>query len=134
MKEHYTAAELAKIKKVLNVFEGFIAETEHIDIVFSKKAGYLMIPLDEGEFSCAVEVEEIASAEDLCDLLLYEVCNDLMEKEGIRFQAIYECSPALQEEARRQMQIYLKLLPEYTHLMEQQFENLHEMDGHMKAD
>ncbi len=126
MREHHNADELSEIKKVLDVFADFIAVSGYFDIVFSPKVGYLMIPLEEGVFSHATEVEEIDSAESLCDELLDQVCGDVLEESDVSYPSLYESSPVVQKKARQQMQRYLSRLPEYAHLMERQFENPHE--------
>lgn len=121
----YSNDELLKIKKVLVVFADFIASTKHTDIAHSEKAGYLLVTLDDSNLSHAVEVDEIESAEDLCDRLLYELANDVIEESNTGWSELYNCSPVLRKEIRKQAQKYMRLLPEYSYLIDKQFEDPH---------
>ena len=45
----YTPEEEAKIKKVLAAFHDYIEVSRSIDILFSKKVGYLLVSLGGGD-------------------------------------------------------------------------------------
>ena len=71
----YSEETRKKLEDILKAFEGFIDGQDYFDVVYSKKAGYLWIAVDDPR---AQAPEQINEPEDLLDLLFNDIINDVV--------------------------------------------------------
>lgn len=64
-----------KLDIILKAFENYIDGQNYFDVVYSKKAGYLWIVVDDPRSQAP---EQIIEPEDLLDLLLNDIINDVV--------------------------------------------------------
>ena len=70
----YTETEKRKFDNILKAFSGFIREQDYFDIVYSEKMGYVQLLVK----LTSEPPEIIATAEELLDLLCYEVISEVL--------------------------------------------------------
>lgn len=71
----YSEETRKKLDDILKAFEGYIESQDYFDVVYSKKAGYLWIVVDDPR---AQAPEQITEPEDLLALLLHDITNDVV--------------------------------------------------------
>ena len=71
----YSEETKKELDSILRAFEGYIDGQNFFDVVYSKKAGYLWIAVDDPR---AQAPEQIAEPEDLLDLLFNDIVNDVV--------------------------------------------------------
>lgn len=71
----YTEETRRKIESILKAFKDYIDSQDYFDVVYSKKAGYLWIAVDDPR---AQAPEQISEPEDLLDLLFNDIINDVV--------------------------------------------------------
>lgn len=71
----YTEKTKKKIESILKAFEGYIDGQNFFDVVYSKKAGYLWIAVDDPRSQAP---KQITKQEDLLDLLFNDIVNDVV--------------------------------------------------------
>lgn len=71
----YSEETRKKLDDILKAFEGYIDNQNYFDVVFSKKAGYLWIAVDDPR---AQAPEQINEPGDLLDLLFNDIINDVV--------------------------------------------------------
>lgn len=121
MEVNYTADQIAAIEKVQKVFGETMGKRDDIDLVYSKKAGYLLlfgINNDEGRLE--MDPMFIKSAEDLFDFYLYEVACETFAQIGT-LKDVHEANIAEKEYVMKAFEKYFEQAPEYRYLAELQF-------------
>lgn len=114
----YTQKQKSQIEKVRTVFSGYIQNSPYIDLLWSKKLGYLLVSVNpEAEKGSALESDPlvIKSAEMLCDLLLNEILLDVINSSGKG----HDCDDPDEEECaeiQKRLRPYMEQLPEYERL------------------
>lgn len=111
----YTTENLRKIQHVREVFGEFIRKSEHIDVVYSDKVGYIILSLKNANTLNGFEPEEIISAEHLCLRLLDEIIDNYQDKRG-QYKERTAFTQTEKHEILQQMSIYMEQLPEYWYL------------------
>lgn len=71
----YSEETRKKLDDILKAFEGYINNQNYFDVVYSKKAGYLWIAVDDPR---AQAPEQINEPEDLLYLLFNDIVNDVV--------------------------------------------------------
>lgn len=71
----YTEDVRKKLDAILKAFGNYIASQNYFDVVYSKKAGYLWIVVDDLRSEAP---EQIKEPEDLLDLLFNDMINDVV--------------------------------------------------------
>ena len=119
----YTTEQIISIEKVKSVFAEYISQFPDIDLIYSEKAGYILlysIRPDEENIVCNPIF--VRDGRSLCDFLLYELACAVMSKLG-QFHDIHEASPQERYMIEQAFEPYLAQLPEYRALIDHQFEN-----------
>lgn len=71
----YTEEVRKKLDAILKAFESYIDGQDYFDVVYSKKAGYLWIVVDDPGSQAP---EQISQPEDLLDNLFNDIINDVV--------------------------------------------------------
>lgn len=71
----YSEEMKKELDSILNAFEGYIDGQNFFDVVYSKKAGYLWVAVDDPG---AQAPEQISEPEDLLYLLFNDIINDVV--------------------------------------------------------
>ena len=71
----YSEETKKELDSILRAFEGYIDGQNFFDVVYSKKAGYLWIAVDDPR---AQAPEQITEPEDLLDLLFNDIVNGVV--------------------------------------------------------
>lgn len=117
----YTKEEYESIEKVKEVFAEYIANFKDMDLVYSEKAGYVIlfgIRIEEGRLT--MDPIFIRKGEQLCDFLLYEIACETMTRIG-EFHDIHEATAEEKVIIKQAFEPYMVQLPEYEYLIEKQF-------------
>lgn len=117
----YTKEEHESIEKVKEVFAEYIASFKDMDLVYSEKAGYVIlfgIRIEEGRLT--MDPIFIREGGQLCDFLLYEIACETMTRIG-EFHDIHEATAEEKVIIKQAFEPYMVQLPEYEYLIEKQF-------------
>lgn len=117
----YTKEEHESIEKVKEVFAEYIANFKDMDLVYSEKAGYVIlfgIRIEEGRLT--MDPIFIREGGQLCDFLLYEIACETMTRIG-EFHDIHEATAEEKVIIKKAFEPYMVQLPEYEYLIEKQF-------------
>ena len=117
----YTPEEEMKIKKVLATFHDYIEASSTIDVLFSKKVGYLLVSLGGGDNPSLYGTDEIESASGLCLSLMEEIAQDCIEKTNPEYDSINQTTAEEREAILERIRQYTRTLPEYAYLEEELF-------------
>lgn len=114
----YTAEARDQIERVMRVFQDYIVESRHFDILYSEKIGYIYLDIDPkrkevAERFCIL----IEDGEQLTRQLAYEKSIDIMEEVGHCIDPS-EATALEQAEIKKRLLPYFLQLPEYRHLIE----------------
>ena len=83
MKKNYDTETLKAIDRVISIFQDYIKDSPHFDLLWSDKVGYIFISIDPVRGTVAdYDSWIVECADDLLDKLLYEMAVDIMEEEG----------------------------------------------------
>ena len=117
----YTKEEHECIERVKEVFAEYIANFKDMDLVYSEKAGYVIlfgIRIEEGRLT--MDPIFIREGVQLCDFLLYEIACETMTRIG-EFHDIHEATAEEKVIIKKAFEPYMVQLPEYEYLIEKQF-------------
>ena len=117
----YTKEEHESIERVKEVFAEYIANFKDMDLVYSEKAGYVIlfgIRIEEGRLT--MDPIFIREGGQLCDFLLYEIACETMTRIG-EFHDIHEATAEEKVIIKQAFEPYMVQLPEYEYLIEKQF-------------
>lgn len=118
--ELYTQTQKDAIAQVIAVFAEYIKESPYADVVWSDKLGYVFLNIDLEKSSIEMEPIIIESAEDLCEELLYEISNDVMENTSHEF-TLAKAPLDIRMEIESRFSVYLDQLPQYRCLADDMF-------------
>ena len=123
MEPLYTAEIRNQLERVMRVFQDYIVESRHFDILYSEKIGYIYMDIDPKRRKIAESIcFLIEDGEQLARQLAYEKSIDTMEEVGHCLDPS-EATAVEQAEIRKRLLPYFLQLPEYRHLIEVQPEN-----------
>lgn len=120
--ELYTQTQKDGIEKVIAVFAEYIKDSPYADIVLSDKLGYVFLNIDPDKFSIEMEPVIIESAEKLCEELLHEISNDVMENTSHEF-TLAEAPLDIRLEIESRFGVYLDQLPQYRYIADDMFKS-----------
>ena len=104
----YSPEEMKRFDKVIRVFYNYLRDSQKVELVWSDKVGYVLIPVDVDRRRAENGTKVILDAGALVDALLQEIAMDVAFDAGKR-----RLSRKEYPEYRRRTQDYLKQLPEY---------------------
>lgn len=119
----YTTEQITSIEKVKKVFAEYMATLPDIDLIYSEKAGYVLlygIKIDEERM--AMYPIFIRDGRKLCDFLLYEIACEVLCEIG-EFHDIHESDAEEKAIIKQAFEPYMVQLPEYAELIDKQFVN-----------
>lgn len=99
------------IEKVCRVFGDYMERSPYIDLLWSKKLGYILTQMN-GKKGEIVESQVISDAGSLCLIMLHEVAGDVLQRTN-KEHALYEADAAERDEIERLLKPYEEQLPEY---------------------
>ena len=122
----YTKEAIESIEKVKKVFAEYLAGFKEMDLVYSEKAGYVLlfgIRLEEKRLT--MDPIFITDGAHLCDFLLYEIACAEMTRitTPSSFKDIHEATAEEKISIIKAFAPYMDQLPEYEYLIEKQFQN-----------
>lgn len=125
----YAKEDVESIEKVKKVFSEYIASFKDMDVVYSEKAGYVLlsgIRVDEGHLT--MDPIFLRDGAHLCDFLLYEIACAEMTRITTpeTFRDVHEATEEEKEIIIKAFTPYMNQLPEYDYLIDKQFESLWE--------
>ena len=112
----YTKKEKAEIERVREVFAEHIRQSPYYDLLWSDKVGYVWLSI-EVKYLHVDTGRRIESAADLCEILLNDTADDVLEMTGNE-HAPDNADPLEVAEIKRRWKVYIDLLPEYAYLCE----------------
>ena len=118
----YTKEQLEQIKKVEEVFADFISNSPEVDLLYSKKIGYVLfcgLTATEGT-ELIFQPQIMKDRRNLCYLLLLEVANDALRSIH-NVHDIHECGPMERSLIEKWCAPYMHKLPEYADLVASMF-------------
>lgn len=124
MKQPYSEAQQSKIEKVRAAFQDYIQNSGYIDLLWSDKVGYVLLPLNpesEDEIRVELEPELIESAEMLCERLFAEIFYDVINFSGKKHDTD-KADAEERAEVQRRLRPYIEKFPEYKSLAEPLYE------------
>ena len=124
MKQPYSEAQRSKIEKVRAAFQDDIQNSGYIDLLWSDKAGYVLLPLNpenEDGFRVESEPELIENAEMLCERLFTEIFYDVINFSGKKHDTD-QVDAEERAEVERRLRPYIEKFPEYKSLAEPFYE------------
>ena len=102
----------SELERVLGVFQNYIEGSELLDVVYSKKFGYVLLGLPAADSIDDSDVTRLEDPETLVKEIYQNLAYDFMEQEG---QATN-----LEKRAMREwMKEYTDQLPEYNYLLDE---------------
>ena len=104
----YSPEEMKRFDKVIRVFYNYLRDSQNVELVWSDKVGYVLIPLDVDRRRAESGTKVILDAGALVEALLQEIAMDVACDAGKR-----RLSRKEYPEYRRRTQGYLEQLPEY---------------------
>ena len=119
----YTPEQIEAIEKVQRIFKDLHEKRDDIDLVYSEKAGYIMlfgIRAEEGYM--AMDPMFIETADDLFDFYLYEIACEVFSREFPgNMKDVHESNEKEKEVVMKEFEKYFIQAPEYRYLSEKQF-------------
>ncbi len=102
----YTEDIRKKLDAILKAFESYIDRQDYFDVVYSKKAGYLWIVVDDPGSEAP---EQISEPEDLLDNLFNDVINDVIApRESTSLTEVHALTESEETECRRRIAAILE--------------------------
>ena len=106
-----------EIERALGVFQNYIEGSELLDVVYSKKFGYILIGLPAADTIDDADVTQLENPETLVKEIYLNLAYDFMEQEG--HSEDYTEATSLEKRAMREwMKEYTDQLPEYNYLVD----------------
>ena len=106
-----------ELERVLEVFQNYIERSKLLDVVYSKKFGYILIGLPAADTIDDADVTQLENAETLVKEIYQNLAYDFMEQEG--HSEDYTEATSLEKRAMREwMKEYTDQLPEYNYLVD----------------
>ena len=120
----YTKKQKSEIEKVRAAFQDYIQNSGYIDLLWSDKVGYVLLPLNpesEDGFRVESEPERIENAEMLCERLFTEIFYDVINFSG-KGHDTDKADAEGRAEVQRRLRPYIEQFPEYKSLAEPLYE------------
>lgn len=108
----------SELERVLGVFQNYIEGSELLDVVYSKKFGYVLLGLPAADSIDDSDVTRLEDPETLVKEIYQNLAYDFMEQEG--HSEDYTEATNLEKRAMREwMKEYTDQLPEYNYLLDE---------------
>ncbi len=108
----------SELERVLEVFQNYIEGSELLDVVYSKKFGYVLLGLPAADSIDDSDVTRLEDPETLVKEIYQNLAYDFMEQEG--HSEDYTEATNLEKRAMREwMKEYTDQLPEYNYLLDE---------------
>ena len=104
----YSDSEMRKLDRVIRAFYNYLRDSGRLELLWSDKVGYLLIPVDVERREAARPPRVIRTALELVEALLGEVALELAARSGKR-----RLSRKDYPEYQRRIEEYMAQLPEY---------------------
>ena len=104
----YSDTEMRRIEQVIRVFYNYLRDSGSVELLWSDKVGYLLIPVDVARRRAGDGPRVILDAGSLVAALLREIERDVAAEAGKRRMTRKEYP-----EFQRRVRDYLDQLPEY---------------------
>ena len=113
-----------EIERGLGVFQNYIEGSELLDVVYSKKFGYVLLGLPAADSIDDSDVTRLEDPETLVKEIYQNLAYDFMEQEG--HSEDYTEATNLEKRAMREwMKEYTDQLPEYNYLLDELLSLIH---------
>ena len=113
-----SSLEKTELEMVLRVFQNYIDASELLDVVYSKKFGYVLLGLPAADSIDDSDVTRLEDPETLVKEIYQNLAYDFMELEG--HSEDYTEATNLEKRAMREwMKEYTDQLPEYNYLLDE---------------
>ena len=114
----FVHCEKTELERVLRVFQNYIDASELLDVVYSKKFGYVLLGLPAADSIDDSDVTRLEDPETLVKEIYQNLAYDFMEQEG--HSEDYTEATNLEKRAMREwMKEYTDQLPEYNYLLDE---------------
>ena len=110
----YTEKEKAEIARVREVFAEHIRQSPYYELLWSDKVGYVWLSISV-KYPQVYDGWRIKSAADLCEKLLNDVAEDVLEVTDAE-DTLDKADPLELAEVKRRWKVYIDQLPEYAYL------------------
>ena len=113
----YTKEQKAELEEMAAVFGDYIKNSEYLELFWSDKIGYILLKICIPSRSIPLNPVVIEDGEMLCEELLVEIANDVLEYTGNEHDR-KNADPLEREEIRKRFQPYVERFPQYRELAE----------------
>jgi len=103
-----------EIEKVISVFQDYIGNSPYIEWLWSPKLGYILMQISMEKQDIG-ECRIVTDAHRLCRILLYEVAENVLQRNSEH--TVFEADPSEQAEIETCLRPYIDQLPEYEYLL-----------------
>ena len=107
-REHYSAAEMKRIEKVIRTFYNYLRDSRRCELLWSDKVGYVLIPINRKKSAPLTGPRVIRDAGDLVSAILEELSSEIASDAGKR-----RFTRKDYPEFERRIREYMIQLPEY---------------------
>ena len=108
----------SELERVLGVFQNYIEGSELLDVVYSKKFGYVLLGLPAADSIDDSDVTRLEDPETLVKEVYQNLAYDFMEQEG-HSEDHTEATNLEKRAMREWMKEYTDQLPEYNYLLDE---------------
>ena len=113
----YTKEQKKELEEMVTAFGDYLRDSEYLELVWSDKIGYILLKISVSSRSIPLAPVIIEDGEMLCEELLCEIANDVLEYTGNDHDR-KNADPLERAEIRRRYQTYIEQFPQYQQLTE----------------
>ena len=113
----YTKEQKKELEEMVTAFGDYLRNSEYLELIWSDKIGYILLKIWVSSRSIPLAPVIIEDGEMLCEELLCEIANDVMEYTGNDHDR-KNADPLERAEIRRRYQTYIEQFPQYQQLTE----------------
>ena len=115
----HTVEQIHSIEKVKSVFSDYIEKFDGLELIKTKKAGYILLyDIRAVEGSMVFDPVFISDGAKLCDFLLSELAYEVLQEiDQTREHDIYEATTQERITIEAAFEPYIQQLPEYRYLI-----------------
>lgn len=113
----YTKEQKKELEEMVTAFGDYLRNSEYLELIWSDKIGYILLKISVSSRSIPLAPVIIEDGEMLCEELLCEIANDVLEYTGNDHDR-KNADPLERAEIRRRYQTYIEQFPQYQQLTE----------------
>lgn len=113
----YTKEQKKELEEMVTAFGDYLRNSEYLELIWSDKIGYILLKIWVSSRSIPLAPVIIEDGEMLCEELLCEIANDVLEYTGNDHDR-KNADPLERAEIRRRYQTYIEQFPQYQQLTE----------------